>query len=112
MLDLFLWVYNFLSRLRTLLACNHNRRTIKIDDKCAKDLVLMQQILDKVQKGIDMNLLAFRAPDQIYYSDSCPAGLGGYSNQGFAWRIKVPGELLFCVTNNLLEEQLFPLGLT
>jgi hypothetical protein len=56
------WVYHFLSQLRTLLACAHNRKTIKIDDKCAKDLVLMQQILDKAQKGIDTNLLDFRAP--------------------------------------------------
>jgi hypothetical protein len=63
----------------------------------------MQQILDKAQKGIDMNLLAFRAPDQIHHSDSCPAGLGGYSNQGFAWRFKVPNELLFHAMNNLLE---------
>ena len=63
----------------------------------------MQQILDKAQNGIDMNILAFRALDQIYYSDSCPAGLSSYSDQGFAWRFKVPDKLLFCGTNNLLE---------
>ncbi len=57
------WVYHFLTWLRTLLAHARNRRTIKIDDKCVKDLVLMQQIVDKVQKGINMDLLAFRAPD-------------------------------------------------
>ncbi len=55
-----------------------------------KDLDLMQQTLDKAQKGIDMNLLAFRAPDWAYYLDSYPTGLGGYRNQGFAWRFKVP----------------------
>ena len=60
-------------------------RSIKINEICAKDLELMQSILDKAKKGIDMNLLAFRSPDRIYYSDSCPAGLGGYSDQGFAW---------------------------
>jgi hypothetical protein len=42
------WVYHFLSQLRTLLARACNRRTIKIDDKCAKDLVLMQQTLEFV----------------------------------------------------------------
>jgi hypothetical protein len=63
----------------------------------------MQQILDKAQKGIDMNLLAFRAPDQIYYSDFCPASLGGYSDQLFAWHFKVPDRLLVCAANNLLE---------
>ncbi len=50
-----------------------------------------------------MKLLAFTAPDEIYYSDSCPGGLGGYSNQEFAWPFKVPNELLFCATNNWLE---------
>ena len=78
-------------------------QSIKIDDICAKDLELMQSILDKAKKGIDMNLLAFRLPDRIYYSDSCPAGLGGYSDQGFAWRFAIPDNLLFCTSNNLLK---------
>ncbi len=39
----------------------------------------------------------------MYYSDSCPAGLGGYSNQGFAWRFRIPDNLLFRTLNNLLE---------
>jgi hypothetical protein len=50
-----------------------------------------------------MNLLGFCSPDRIYYSDSCPSGLGGYSNQGFAWRFHIPNDLLFRVSNNLLE---------
>jgi len=50
-----------------------------------------------------MNLLAFWSPDRIYYSDSCPAGLGGYSDQGFAWRFTIPDNMLFCASNNLLE---------
>ncbi len=32
----------------------------------------MQSILDKAKNGIDMNLLAFRTPDCVYYSNSCP----------------------------------------
>ena len=50
-----------------------------------------------------MNLLGFRSPDRIYYSDSCPAGLGGYSDQGFAWRFRIPDDLQFRASNNLLE---------
>ncbi len=50
-----------------------------------------------------MNLLGFRSPDRIYYSDSSPAGLSSYSNQGFAWRIRIPDNLLFCMSNNLLK---------
>ncbi len=63
----------------------------------------MQAVLDKAHKGMDMNLLAFRSPDRVYYSDSCPAGIGGYSNQGLAWRFKVPDEHLFKASNNFLE---------
>jgi hypothetical protein len=50
----------------------------------------MKQILVKAHKGIDMNLLAFHAPDRVYHSNSCPAGLEGYSNQGHAWRLQIP----------------------
>jgi hypothetical protein len=55
----------------------------------------MQLILDKANNGTNMNLLAFRTPNRIYCSDYCPAGLGGYSNQGNACRFKVPNELKF-----------------
>ena len=33
----------------------------------------------------------------------CPAGLGGYSDSGFAWRWYLPSHLLFRASNNLLE---------
>ncbi len=67
------------------------------------NLELMLRVLDKVKGGIDMNLLDFHAPDQIYHLDSCPAGLEGYSNQGFAWRYRIPNKLLFWATKTLLE---------
>ena len=38
----------------------------------------MYNILEKANRGINMNLLAFCTPDRTsYYSDLCPAGLGG-----------------------------------
>jgi hypothetical protein len=97
------WVFHFLSRLRTLLSQARNKRAITIDENCKNNLVLMQKILDKSKGGIDMNLLGFCSPNRIYYSDSCSAGLGGYSNQGFAWRFRIPDDLLFRASNNLLE---------
>jgi hypothetical protein len=68
-----------------------------------RGLELMQGILDKVKQGIDINLLALWLPDCIYYSDSCPASLRGYSKQRQAWRFKVPDDLQFWASNNLLE---------
>jgi hypothetical protein len=87
------WVYHFLSRLQTLLSESDKGkfRTIRINEKCVRDLELMQAVLDKAKRGVDMNLLAFRSPGRIYYSDSCPAGLGGYSDQGRAWRCQGAG---------------------
>jgi hypothetical protein len=98
-----LWVFHFLSRLKTLLSQACIKRVITINENCKNNLVLMLKILDKSKGGIDINLLGFRSPDRIYYSDSCPAGLGGYSNQGFALRFRIPDNLLFRVSNNLLE---------
>jgi hypothetical protein len=96
-------VFHFLSCLRTLPSQACNKRAITIDKNCKNDLVLMLKILDKSKEGIDMKLLSFRSPDRIYYSDSCPAGLGGYSDQGFAWRFRIPDDLLFRTSNNLLK---------
>jgi hypothetical protein len=64
------WVFHFLSCLRTLLSQACNKRAITIDENCKNNLVLMLKILDKSKGGIDMNLLGFRSPDRIYYSDS------------------------------------------
>ena len=52
-----------------------------------------------------MNLLVFRKPVKVYRSDSCPAGMGGYSSDGFAWRWYryIPEHLKFRASNNLLE---------
>ncbi len=50
-----------------------------------------------------MNLIAYLAPTQVYHSDLCPAGLGGYSNKGFAWCYSIPQSLQFQASNNLLK---------
>ena len=97
------WVFHFLSCLRILSRCAQNRQTIALNEECKNDLVLILKLLEKAKKGIDMNLLGLRYPNRIYYSDPCPAGLGGYSDQGFVWRFKPPNNLLFRASNNLLE---------
>ncbi len=89
------WVHHFLSHLCSLHFRSKNCCFITINKTCMKDLELMTGILTKAHKGIDMNLLAFHAPNRVYHSDSCPAGLGGYSNQGHAWRFQIPANLQF-----------------
>jgi hypothetical protein len=63
----------------------------------------MLQFLKIARQGIDMNLVAFRCPTHVYRSDSCPFGLRGYSDEGFAWRFEIPEDLRFRASNNLLE---------
>ena len=97
------YVHHFLSRLRELHIRAKSRRSISVSPECIKDLQLMLDFLTHAHKGVSMNILAYRKPTHVYRSDSCPAGLGGYSHQGYAWRYYLPTELQFRATNNLLE---------
>ena len=83
-------VHHFLSRLRELQRMATHRRSIQFNDPCRDDLRLMLQFLNIARKGISMNLIAFRKPTHVYRSDSCPFGLGGYSDEGFAWHFEIP----------------------
>jgi hypothetical protein len=76
---------------------------MNINNECCKDLELMLNIIKTAHDGISMNIIVYRQPTHVYHSDSCPAGLGGYSDSGFAWRYYLPANLQFCATNNLLE---------
>jgi hypothetical protein len=98
------FVYHFLSRLREWHHKSKNKRYPTImPSECRLDLGLMKTFLDKANAGIDMNLLSFRRPTHVYRSDSCPFGLGGYSDTGFAWRFELQPGLRFRASNNLLE---------
>ena len=61
------------------------------------------RLVKKAQKGISLNQIAHRKPTHVYCWDSCPAGLGKYSNKSFAWRFKIPSHLQLRASNNLLE---------
>ncbi len=88
-------VHHFLSRLRELQQLATRRQSIRLSDDCREDLLLMLWFLKIARQGINMNLVAFRHPTHVYWSDSCPFGLGGYSDEGFAWRFKIPKDLRF-----------------
>ena len=73
-----LGVHNFLSPLRDLQQMATHCRSIKISETCRNDLILMLCFLKIAKRGINMNLIAFRRPTHVYWSDSCPFGLGGF----------------------------------
>ena len=97
------FIHHFLSRLRQLQRRAENRRSIKVNETCMEDFRLMLFFLEKAKQGVDLNQIAYRKPTKVYRSDSCPAGLGGYSHEGWAWRFYIPSELKFRASNNLLE---------
>ncbi len=96
-------IHHFLSRLRELQQLATRRRSIRISEDCDKDFLLMLRFLNIAKQGIDVNLVAFRCPTHVYWSDSCPFSLGGYSDKGFAWHFEIPEDLCFRASNNLLE---------
>jgi hypothetical protein len=98
-------VHHFLSSLRKLLQQikNNNCCMSTIPKICVDDLHLMKDFLRWGNEGISMNQIGYRKPTHIYRGDSCPAGLGGYSHEGFAWRYYLPLHFLGLAFNNLLE---------
>ena len=94
---------HFMSRLRYLMNRAKHRRIIPIDQESKEDLNFHLKILKKAHLGISMNLLTFREPTIAYRSDACPAGMGGYSNNGRSWRFQIPQHLQFRATINMLE---------
>jgi hypothetical protein len=81
------FIHHFLSRLRFLLWHLEKRRQQNLNQQCIADLKFLQLALKRCRDGVNMNTIAYYCPTHAYQSDSCPAGLGGYSNEGFAWRL-------------------------
>jgi hypothetical protein len=88
-------VHHFLTRLRELQQIATRRRSIRLSDDCREDLLLMLWFLQIARQGMDMNLIAFRCPTHVFWLDFCPFGLGGYSDEGLAWRFEIPKDLRF-----------------
>ncbi len=63
----------------------------------------MLHFLEIGGKGVGMNLIAYLAPMHSYHSDLCPAGLGGYSSEEFAWHYSIPQSRQSQASNNLLK---------
>ena len=94
---------HFMSRLRTLMYRSENRRHVAVPLQVQEDLKFHNTILKLAYEGISMNLLTYRKVDILYRSDACPAGLGGYSARGRAWRYYITPELQLRATLNMLE---------
>ena len=81
---------HFLSRIRKLCLQSTRRRFVTLKHVHIADMNLFLQFLKKANSGVNLNLVAFRQPTHVFYSDACPRGLGGYSHDGWAWRFEIP----------------------
>ncbi len=54
---------------------------------------------------MSLNLVSFRSPSYLCWSDACPTGMGGNDHLGNAWRFSIPDEYRTVVSslNNCLE---------
>jgi len=66
------------------------KRSVRLSLNELEDLSLWKGFLRKAREGISMNLLTIRMPTRLGWSDSCPYGLGGFTLDGRAWRLRIP----------------------
>jgi hypothetical protein len=101
----------YLNRIRmTLTLWNKTSCSKKCERYLSKsvidDLKLWRDhFLPKITQGISLNLVSFRRPSYICWSDACPQGLGGYDYIGNAWRFSIPSTVRQAIVsqNNSLE---------
>ena len=94
----------FLTRLRyRLMMCKKWGRQ-KLAKWDCEDLELWIIFLENAsQKGININNITYTRPTDIGTTDACETGMGGYLEDGRAWRWKIPTNLQGIFTINLLE---------
>jgi len=69
-----------------------------------EDLSSHKRFLLHANRGVSLNIIAFRKPTLIFRSDACKFGLGGYNiASGNAWRWKIPTDLCGRTSINSLE---------
>ena len=100
---------HFLNTLRLRLdpkVLSKPKQTFRFNVDEEADLGTWELFLQSANAGISMNLLTFRNPSHVGWSDSCPFGIGGFTLSGRAWRIRVPSTSSFYgddTVNNILE---------
>jgi hypothetical protein len=101
----------FLNRIRKTLehwiTKGYNKKMVRyLSSTVLEDLKLWHTaFLPKISTGLSLNLITFRRPSYVCWSDACPQGLGGYDHFGNAWRFPIPTEFHDTVNkkNNSLE---------
>ena len=83
-----------------------NLQRLRLNKEEIADLILWKHFIDRAKEGISLNGLTVRKPTRFCFSDSCPLGLGGFTHNGRAWRLRInPSSPIWGVdkANNALE---------
>ena len=94
---------HFLHRLRRPITTKWNRHTRSLTKSQQADLHLWLDLLSIATRGVSINLLTYRQPDLLCWSDASLTGMGGYTSTGLAWRWEIPLALRGRLTLNSLE---------
>jgi hypothetical protein len=101
----------FLSRIRLVMTnwdiSGKTKKVIRyLPSQVLENLHLWSNaFLPAIAKGISLNLITFRRPTYLCWSDACPAGMGGFDHRGRAWHWNILPEFRMAVEdkNNCLE---------
>jgi hypothetical protein len=101
----------YLNRVRKLLEYWNTKDTCKKVERYLSTTVLeylklwLTVFLPEVKTGLSLNLITFRRPSYVCWSDTCPQRLGGYDFRGNAWHYPIPRKFQSAVLkrNNALE---------
>lgn len=97
----------FLTRLRYRLNRHshlHKKAKIILKPREINDTKLWAHFLSELAvEGISINNICYTKPSSTTWSDACKWGMGGFTNQGFAWRYLLPPSLRNRASINLLE---------
>ncbi len=101
----------FLNRIRRVLISWEVSKTNKrveryLPKQVIEDLKMWRSdFLPLIHRGMSLNLISYRRPSFLCWSDACPTGLGGYDHWGNAWRYEIPAKYIDAVKsqNNCLE---------
>ena len=94
---------HFTNKVDTLIQGKPKNSWVHFKKKRELDLHLWNCFYAVAHKRISMNLVVHHCLTKLYFSDSCPAGLGGMSSTGIAWQYIIPEKYQNDRTNNCLK---------
>ena len=94
----------FLNRLRFRLSKCEQYGKQKLAKWDVEDLELWKIFIHKAaQDGIDINNVTYTYPTSVGIKDACKTGLGGFGEDGIAWRWPIPADMQGMFIINLIE---------